>query len=446
MRQEIETFLRADWGVVHRIGRFSWSGLGPLSMRGVVVLLYVAYLLSWPASGKSDIISASISYGLLGVIALALLVVVLQGLLIRNRVTVTVISPSSGASAREVSRMAIILPPLRLLPLTCLDITLESPLPEFPKAALRVTGHEPHERRLALDLSLPHRGSWSVSGVRCEVRDAAGLCRLSWLQPLSTAIEIAPPVVEETRLPLISSTQRPGDMLTDTLNRQGDPFDIKAYHPSDGMKKIVWKAFAKRGELLSRHPEASMTPEGFVVMFVLARAADDVVCAQALAYSRAVTELKLDIVMGCEGCDGRPPAMSVDGCTTLLVDSVWGAEAHDGKTIRSDATALIDFCESQALKVRVRKMIIFCSGARIADPQQAKIILALATWLAGQGIDPIFCLTEPARLVGAQRQTLAQRILPLLRSEGDEPLAAVPAATYQRFLSDCLAKQWEVFV
>lgn len=435
---------RALKGAFHRV--FSLSGVGPLSTRTVVLLLFTGYLLLGPVPSHSDIVSAALAYGLLGVLALAFVVVVLQGALMRRRLTVTLVPPAAACVSREPVRAVVVLPRLRVLPFTSLDISLESPISEFPKAALRVSGTSSAERKLALDLTLPHRGSWTISGLRCEVRDAAGLIRLRWRQPVATALEIVPPTAMETRLPLVSSTQRPGDMVTDTLNRQGDPFDIKAYHPSDGIKKIVWKAFAKRGELLSRHPEASMTPEGFVVMLVLARPEDDAVCSAALAYARSVKGLGLDIVMGCEGSSGRSPATSVEQAETLLVDSVWDAQSLSGSTLQADATALLDFCAGSALRVQVRKVMLFCAGSRAGHEADGPQIIRLATWLSAQGIEPILCLTAPDKLVQSAKSRLRERVVGMLVEPSDTAAEPVAAAAYRQFLSECLAKQWEVFV
>lgn len=445
MGHTLQALFRSAWHFIHS-GVSRSRGLGPLSSRGVILLIALTYLFWGPISAKVDIISASLAYGLLGVLALAAILVIGQGLWLRRRCVLTIFPPGDEVSVEEPVRIAVSLPPLRILPLTSLDLIIESPHTDLPNVALRVTGVDSRERQLAIDMRLPHRGSWDLSAVRCELRDVAGLCRYCWTQPLSIAVVVAPPVVTETRLPLISSTQRQGDMVPDTLNRQGDPFDIKAYHPSDGMKKIVWKAFAKRGELLSRHPEASMTPEGYIVMLVVARTEDDDVCANALAYAQAVTELSLDIVVSCEGCKGRTPATSVREAKTLVIDSVWDAEGLDGTSLESDAMDLIDFCSSQALKMRVRKMLIFCSGSRITDPNAARDLLSLATWLSHQGIEPIFSLTEPRSLRTPQQHKLRKRMLSLFVEPSESERDAVPVGPYQQFLADCLSRQWEVYV
>jgi hypothetical protein len=244
----------------------------------------------------------------------------------------------------------------------------------------------------------------------------------------------------------LSSTQRPGDLVIDTLNRQGDPFDIKPYHPSDGLKKIVWKAFAKRGELLSRHPEASMTPEGYVVILVLAGPLDDDVCARALAYTRTLDELKLDIVVGCQGGRSYIPASTPEAAEELLIDAVWESARASLHELRADTMALLDHCRETTRGIKVSKVLIFCSGDRLSNAAEARTVGDLASWMSSQEISPVFCLTSPTtskKSADAGRASLVTGWFVLPDNKGASNSSP---ATYHDFLSGCLQKQWEVFV
>jgi hypothetical protein len=250
----------------------------------------------------------------------------------------------------------------------------------------------------------------------------------------------------DTSLPLLSSTQRPGDTVTDTLNRQGDPFDIKPYHPSDGIKKIVWKAFAKSGELLSRHPEASMTPEGFVTIITLARPEDDDICSKVIAYTRALEELKLDLLISCEGLHGRQLVRGSNACEELLIDSVWDAAQSNRETLEQDVHALLDWCAQSSGHIAVRKVLLFVSGARIANAREATRITALATWLASRGVEPVFCVSRPVLQQESEHQGRLHKAVSLFVTQPDAQ-AALPSATdYRAFLTTCLSRNWEVFV
>jgi uncharacterized protein (DUF58 family) len=431
-------------GVIHRIARF--QGLGPLSPRSVIILLTLLYLLVGPINNSSDIVSAGLAYGGLTVIATLVSLVVIHGIILQRGTSVHVLPPEIHVVSQTSARIVLHLPELRILPLTHLDLLVdfEHPLP-VPKV-VRVTGMSRGTRRVHLDVTFPHRGSWLIRGVRCKLEDIAGLAHHSWHCAQETSVVVAPPMTSEAHLPILSSTQRPGDLVIDNVNRQGDPFEIKAYHPSDGVKKIVWKAFAKRGELLSRHPEASMTPEGYVVILVLAGPSDDEVCSRALAYVRSLDELKLDIVVGCQGGRGEIPASTPGAAETLLIDAVWESARDSQEELVADTTALLDYCHKTTLGIKVSKILIFCSGNRLSDQAEARKISEIAAWLDTQGIAPVFCLTPPPALRATnarQRASLAARWFML--QDTTDTNSNSPSA-YHDFLSGCLHKQWEVFV
>ncbi len=418
----------------------------PLTPQSTALLLLSLYLLTGPVQLSSDIVSAALALGLLAVVTLAILFVVAQGVRLRTRPLFSVTPPSSGSHPDQSVRIILTLAPVRILPGSYLECTLDFVHPGITPHALRISGASRFERKLHLDLSFPHRGSWEIRGLLCTLRDSAGLAQISWKIPLQNAIIIEPRSISDSHLPILSSTQRPGDLVTDTLNRQGDPFDIKPYHPSDGVKKIVWKAFAKSGELLSRHPEASMTPEGFVTIVVLARPEDDNLCAKATAYVRALKELKLDLLVGCEGSSNRELATDETSCHELLIDSVWDAAQSTPELLIADTQAVLDHCSQSSLQITVRKMILFVAGSRVADPLQARSIEALAQWLASRGIEPIFCLSEPENLSTQTAGKLPQRIRALFIAPSAAEVQAVSALSYRTFLANCLSKQWEVFV
>jgi hypothetical protein len=235
-------------------------------------------------------------------------------------------------------------------------------------------------------------------------------------------------------------------MMIDIFNRQGEPFDIKSYHPSDGVKKIVWKAFAKRGELLSRHPEASMTPEGYVVILVIAGQEGDRACAQAIAYTESLARLNLEIIASCEGAHGRSPSHSPEAFKELLIDSVWDAAPAEEHHLQRDAAALLDYCGQLTPGITVSKLLLFMTADRIATPVQAKELQDLGTWLENQGIAPVFCLTTPSVFAPAHPDSTLQRLSRLIVAPEQRADGALSARAYNSFLSSCLHSKWEVHV
>lgn len=420
---------------------FSLPGLGPLTTRGVVTILGALYLLLGPIQGSADIVSASLVSALLALLCLATIAVTAWGFVLQRKLSVTVTPPDQLVTSGEDVRLVLSLSSTPIPPLTALDISLVFEHSGASPSVIRVSGFQRTNRRVSLDLSFPHRGPWDITAVRCCYKDVTGLVRHEWEIPQQTGIVVSPPTVYESMLPVLSSTQRPGEMIVDIFNRQGDPFDIKAYHPTDGVHRIVWKAFAKRGELLSRHPEASMTPEGFVIMMVVAQREDDKACAHALAYSESLSKLNLEIIGSCLGAQNRPPAHSTSTFQELLVDSVWSAGTTE--TLTSDTAALLDYCGQFTPGISVSKLILFTSSEFVSNDNHRAELLKLAAWLQAQNITPIFCLS-PAERVFAQREDSRLSRL-LLKPEHTGP-TNTSAAAFNSFLTECLRHQWEVHV
>ena len=428
--------------IFHRI--LAWRGLGPLTPRTIVILLALAYLLAGPVRGSTDIVAASLAYTLLTLLAFTAFAVLAGGLTLKRKLTATVSPPESQNTSQENVRVVITLSSAPVLPFCVLELSLFFAHPGTTAAKARVLSYSKDSRRVTLDLSFPHRGSWDILAIRCAYRDTTGFINYVWDIPQQTSVVVSPPHFHESLLPVLSSTQRPGEMLVDLHNRQGDPFDIKAYHPTDGVHRIVWKAFAKRGELLSRHPEASMTPEGFVVMYVIAATLDDKICGHALAYTQSLSKLNLEIIASCVGACGRPTARTPEQLQELLVDSVWDTEKVPN--LQTDAANLLDYCAQLTPGVTVAKLILFTSRNAASDETQSKEIYRLACWLQEQGITPVFCLSPAELSKDASSPSRLTALKDLLVSPVEDASPSFSASAYNSFLTECLRHQWEVHV
>ena len=435
------------WPISHVIHRLR-SGLilGPLTTRSVIGLLLILYLLLGPIQRSTDIVSAALTYAFLIVLSVLVIAAIAHGTLLKKAVVINVLPPHDPAISGTTVRVFLSIQRARILPFFSLDIALDFEHGGASPALVRVSGLSQAERHTYLDIVFPHRGSWDIRSLKCSLHDVTGFSRFTWQIPLSTAITVAPPQVLESRLPVLSSTQRPGEMMIDVFNRQGEPFDIKSYHPSDGVKKIVWKAFAKRGELLSRHPEASMTPEGFVVIFVVAGPEGDTACANAMAYTTSLAKLNLEIIASCEGAHGRSPAHSPEAFKELLIDSVWDTAPKEEGPLRRDAAALLDYCKQLTPSITVSKLLLFSSAERINVPGATQELHNLAEWLSHQGITPVFCLTTPPVFTESQKTSPLSMLRRLVVAPEPSQNSAVSGETYNNFLSSCLHRQWEVHV
>jgi len=153
--------------------------------------------------------------------------------------------------------------------------------------------------------AFPHRGNWVLSKVNFVLTDLLAASSFNsatiLTNPVSFRVE---PVQELHDWTVISSVERAGDTVQLSNERLGARLDLKNYHPADGMSSIAWKIFARRGELLARHPEAASTPEGTVLIFVAATTIDDAVAGAAVAYAKRCEELGSTVIAGVLGSSG----------------------------------------------------------------------------------------------------------------------------------------------
>lgn len=183
-------------------------------------------------------------------------------------------------------------------------------------------------------LQFPHRGQWRIEQIEFTLTDRFGLTKKRWsISEYSLAqgggvllaVDPANPPRESANFPIIASRDREGDTLNQSNTRLGEPFDLKRYNPSDGLKKVVWKVFARSGELISRHPESAMTPEGECYIFVVAgpNAAGDQVVRHALDYCNALEEAGVDLRLGCAGSLNEDTATCSSQALAILRRSAW---------------------------------------------------------------------------------------------------------------------------
>jgi len=416
---------------------------GPLTGRSLILLAFLVYLFLGPVRHNSDIVSASLAYGLLALVILDGVYILIQALLLHSKLDISLHVPEGNVASGTPLPLMVNVSPISVWPFSYVDILLDFESPRVGHHAVRLQGRARGARRSMISITFPHRGVWAIRGVSIESGDVFGLIRHTRYEDLPYNITIVPPSIYESGFPILSSSERPGELAVDILNRQGDPFDIKPYHPSDGIKKIIWKTFAKRGELLARHPEHAMTPEGYVVIFVLAKPSDDVLCAHAIKYVAHLRSLSLDVIVGCEGQKQRSAAREEETTRTLLIESVWDTESNSLESLQGEVTQLLDECRAQAASAHLVKLVILCSGDRLALPDQKALVEGLAGWIAQRKIAPVFCITPLSDRLTARQQPIrrfTQRWLMIPNTNNQNG----NQASYAAFLGACLQNQWEV--
>lgn len=171
----------------------------------------------------------------------------------------------------------------------------------LPYSLNNKTRLSPESEILQFSIFTPHRGEWLLDGVRFEIQDKLRLFSATITIPIKTSVVSRVPSVDTRPLPILSSSIIPGDTYPLSTERLGEPFDLRPYQPGDSMKRILWKTFARSGELITRQPEFSHAPEGEVLIFCAARKSDDYLAALSLKYAYEVEATGTKIKAGCLG-------------------------------------------------------------------------------------------------------------------------------------------------
>lgn len=423
-----------------------------LTGRGILLSCFLAYLFYNAVLGQIDIIASVFVYALCAYLLLAFFFNLLLARRLKEGLSVRIFQPEGRlrggnnelAVAGQPALLVMRLDEFRILPGYFLEIQIV-PAREGIKFARHIlTGKIEAGRCLSEEVVFPHRGYWEIAHVRFFLSDKLGLTYFQWTKRDDVGaleMEVQPQSTRQTSVPVISSSSRIGDTLPDLKERRGDPYDLKVYHPADGVRRILWKVYAKTGELISRHPEASMTPEGQVLCFAMAAKTDEHVCAASLAYLAQLEKLNLDILFTCLGAGERETANSADTARQLMIDSVWDIDEQDQEAAIRDVQILIEAFNARSAGTNINKIVVFCSQTSLSDQKGLEMCTALGRFLTAQGIVPYFSICqrpeEAARTDNGNQSIIARIFLHPAVRNGKNDLKL-----YYNFLNSAKVHNW----
>jgi hypothetical protein len=203
-----------------------------------------------------------------------------------------------------------------------------------------------------------------MKSVRCQIGDALGLSRMTWDYPIEASIEVSAANIPIKALPVVAASSRAGDELSVSQERSGDLYDLKPYDPNDGVKRILWKTYAKSGQLVVRRPEPAMIPEGEVAIYLIASREEDYVAGALQSYLKMLHDNQIVVLFGTDGLNsisqehaGSPGETSY--CSTpeniqrAINRSAWSPNA-------GQATDFQDFLESvEGPGRRIHQVVVF---------------------------------------------------------------------------------------
>jgi hypothetical protein len=276
-----------------------------LTGRGYLLVILGGLSLKWVAIPEGDLVLSVLSGGAVALPILSAIPTFFLRRALKERIILeTGFDHENAVSGRPVTAALTLrnssLPPLFQLRLKrCFEyVGAESP-------EHLVTGADEHGRYLMDTVSFPHRGVWLLQAVNFEVADRFGLAQSSFSIPAKCEVEVFAPRLNIRPLPIVSSSARSGDTLEHLNERTGDPFDMKAYDPSDGIARVLWKTYARTGELVVRRQEPAVVPEGEVAIYLVAEKKEDHVVGGLSSYLEQLDRNNIAVLFSTDGARGK---------------------------------------------------------------------------------------------------------------------------------------------
>lgn len=383
----------------------------PLSGRGLVIVALSAGCLWYYALPMSDLSASIICSFLLALSVLLFLRGIIAARSLRRGLSAELLFDAQGLfSQRDIASGMIVessaLPAFYRLELSRRFVQNGVRSPSHRIRGIPASGNK---LRLLDTCHFPHRGCWELTGINVRLSDLLGLTSFQWVLPHHQIVEIYPPRSSVRPLPIVAASSQPGDLLQDTENRTGDLFDIKAYDPSDGTKRILWKTYAKSRQLVVRRPEPAMVPEGEVAVFSLARRTDEHVASAALAY---VDQLERNNIVVLFGCDALPSTQAPAYANTFVA----GPQAAEVSCLEiwkpglGMAVQLRAFIESLRSQNKFPFQIIYFIDKERLHETGATSMTSVVTDICQQyQVQPVFVAVDPLFLNPQHVRTIAKR-------------------------------------
>ncbi len=244
----------------------------PITPLGVLASVVAVVALRQYAYAELDLVLLVAAYSLVAMVALAVVVVGIAGVVLGLRmkapvrtellVTETARSTSTGFSVTS----------LRFFPFLQVDFDWDPVDEAAPRPRVERT---PRRGRLWETVTFSSRGE--VDGVtrRIVVADAFGLARVAIRKNDPLRVEIVPHLGHLSRLPFLSSfaggEETPHPLGLD----EGDRLELRRYAPGDPARFIHWKVFGRTRKLMVRTPERALARARRTIAYFVAGTNDE---------------------------------------------------------------------------------------------------------------------------------------------------------------------------
>ncbi len=273
----------------------------PLTNLGLLVGSVSASAYFWFGVPRADYVVQLASLLGLALLALALLAVGPAAWILKRRLRGLPSGPSLNFEAKRGYATALRLPVMRALPVVEVEWDWEDPL--GPKISVTREGSElvehveSDERMLADEVTR-----------RFTVEDAFGLARISLRHKERRSVLVLPHPGRLGSNPVLRAFTSGDELSHPAGELVGDRYDMRSYVYGDPLRLVLWKVYARTGELVVRTPERAISPSFKVIAYLPAASGDE----PAAALARVSIET---------GALGEGWVLGVDGQEELVSDA-----------------------------------------------------------------------------------------------------------------------------
>lgn len=285
----------------------------PLTIRGIIVSGLALFCLFSLGEGRSDLVASIMGAILIIAQLIFLLIIVPSFFLIKQRLSLENLGTPDTLISREDNELLITLGNFKVPPLFTLEISRSFNHPDKARDvkskiatnSFLCTGSFMNKRTISNAIFFPHRGIFSQNGYMLSLSDYFNLTNISWSLSSPVNYEVFPQDKRIEPLPILLASSISGDLTSATDIRSGDLFDTKQYSAGDSLKRILWKVYARSGELIVRHPEAAIIPEGELVTYIIAFSEHDDVVSASINYLKQVESQNISFLASYYGDGGH---------------------------------------------------------------------------------------------------------------------------------------------
>ncbi len=186
-------------------------------------------------------------------------------------------------------------------------------------------------------LTPTRRGVWNSIHRVIRVGDAFGICAIEFDSVQPCTLKVLPQVSSAYLPNLLQGLQQGGEQAHPLGSASGDRIDIRNYAHGDPVRFILWKVYARTGQLVVRTPEKAFEPVQRVLAYLVVHPADSAAAALSMAM---VDSDRL----------GDNWAFGVDGHSEACQDSATAMEAivASGRSTVRDGEGMIDFVQQES--------------------------------------------------------------------------------------------------